>query len=304
MKLVTNCFKWSVKTVTVIYLFMLITGIESFAQGPTAEEYGSILNLSGKQRMLTQKMSKEIIFIALNFNSKKNLFNLEITSDLFDDTLKGLRDGDEELSLVPTVAPEIIRQLDKVQSLWEPFYGQIEKIISSGSVSKEQLNIIAQNNLELLVEMNKCVKLYEKDASKAGLKSNPALAVTINLSGKQRMLTQKMAKEFLLIAIGHDVEKNKLNLQETFELFEKTLTGLLDGDSTLDLQGTKSETIRAQLGRIQVLWKYYKPYFEFAVQSKSSTLPQEKISAIAKGNLGLLKEMNDAVLMYEISVDD
>lgn len=37
--------------------------------------------------------------------------------------------------------------------------------------------------------MDACVKLYDEDASKAGLKSNPSLAVAINLSGKLKMLT-------------------------------------------------------------------------------------------------------------------
>jgi len=52
---------------------------------------------------------------------------------------------------------------------------------------------VAKNNLPLLKQMNKAVGLYEKDAKKGGLKSAPGLAATINLSGKQRMLTIKPA---------------------------------------------------------------------------------------------------------------
>ena len=117
--------------------------------------------------------------------------------------MKGLRDGDESLGLPPTTSRRILRQIDyKIKPLWESFFGNIQSIIEAGSVSSEQLAAVAQNNLPLLKEMNKCVKLYEKDASKAGMKSDPGLAVTINLAGKQRMLTQKINKEFLLVHIS------------------------------------------------------------------------------------------------------
>lgn len=53
-------------------LFAMLLGISLYhapiadaADGPTAAEYGTVLNLSGKQRMLSQKMSKEVMLVAL-----------------------------------------------------------------------------------------------------------------------------------------------------------------------------------------------------------------------------------------------
>ncbi|MFT5697318.1 MAG: hypothetical protein ACI8ZB_000166 [Desulforhopalus sp.] len=293
------------KTILHFSLFLLlallfIPSAQCFAEGPTAGEYGTVLNLSGKQRMLSQKMSKEVMLINLNFQKDNNLNNLRATSALFDKTLKGLRDGDESLHLPPTTSRRILKQIDdKIQPLWIEYYGNIQAILDAGSVSAAQLEAVAQSNLPLLKEMNKCVNLYEKDASKAGMKSDPGLAVTINLAGKQRMLSQKMSKEFLLIASNHKVEENRLNLQETSGLFERTLTGLLDGDSTLDLPGTKDEATRAQLEKVQLLWTEFKPSVEFAIKEQGA-IPEEKIASLAKQNLLLLKEMNKAVGMYEI----
>ena len=214
---------------------MMLFAIPSvlLAQGPSAAEYGVVLNLSGKQRMLTQKMSKEMMFIALKHETDRNLQNLAATSSLFDKTLKGLRDGDSTLHLPPTTSKRIIKQLDRIKSqYWQDFYQVIKKVLVKKSVSKADVEKLARANLPLLKHMNRCVKLYEKDASHAGLKSDPGLAVTINLSGKQRMLTQKMSKEFLLIAYGYQIEDNKLNLLETTTLFNRTLQGLMDGDET------------------------------------------------------------------------
>ncbi|MCP4123088.1 MAG: hypothetical protein GY751_15150, partial [Bacteroidetes bacterium] len=140
---------------------------------------------------------------------------------------------------------------------------------------------------------------YEKDAKKGGLKAAPGLAATLNLSGKQRMLTQKMSKEFLLVAYGHEADDNKLSLLETYTLFERTLKGLLDGDEVLGLPGTKPQDIRDQLGVVSGLWAEFKPIVEYGADHKTASIPTDKIAALEKTNLPLLKNMNKAVGMYE-----
>jgi len=274
------------------------TSVTQAAGGPTSAEYGVVLNLSGKQRMLSQKMSKEAMLVALGTDTENNLKNLAGTSGLFDKTLKGLRSGSAELKLPPTSAKRILRQLDKVDAIWADFYPVVQTIIKSKAVSKEQVATIAKNNLPLLKEMNKAVGLYEKDAKKGGLKSDPGLAATLNLSGKQRMLTQKMSKEFLLVAYGHNVEDNKLGLLETYSLFERTLKGLRNGDDTLGLQATKQAHILAQLDVVEGLWAKFKPIVAYGADHKTTSIPKDKVEVLAKTNLPLLKEMNKAVGMY------
>ncbi len=282
-----------------ISLFIFFDLAPAFAADPTAAEYGVVLNLSGKQRMLTQKMSKEIVLIAMGHETAANVKNLQATANLFDKTLKGLRNGNAELKLVSTSNSRILRQLDKVDAIWVEFQPVVQTIIDQGSASADQVAVVAEKNLPLLKQMNKCVKLYEKDASKAGMSSDPGLAVTINLSGKQRMLTQKMSKEFFLIAYGHNPADNKLNLQETYTLFDRTLKGLLDGDASLDLPGTTDTTIRAQLATVQGMWTKFQPSMAYGADPATSAISADKVSLVAGGNVPLLKNMNKAVKMYE-----
>jgi hypothetical protein len=242
-------------------------------------------------------MSKEAILIALKINSTNNIDNLKKTAALFEKTLKGLRDGNKEFGLPPTNSRRILRQIKKIYKIWTPFQDKINDIIKTKAVTKNHISYIATNSLPLLKEMNKCVKLYEKEAAKTGLKKDPGLAVSINLSGKQRMLTQKMSKEFFLIAIGHEIKSNQLNLVETSQLFDRTLQGLISGDKTLDLKATKNKTILNQLNEVKKLWTPFKSSIDFA--TKNSTIPKEKIKMIASDNLPLLKNMNKAVGMYE-----
>lgn len=269
----------------------------SSVSAQSAEEYGVVINLSGKQRMLTQKMSKEVVLIALDENKQQNIQNLKNTSSLFDKTLQGLRSGDSDLKLPPTSSEKILRQLGRVDKLWAEFYPIIKAIITRGSATPEELSAIADKNLRLLKEMNKAVGAYEKEAAKSGLKADPGLATTLNLSGKQRMLTQKMSKEFFLVAHNHDVANNKLNLLETFTLFERTLVGLKVGDDSLALPPTSNSAILSQLDKVSALWVDAKPTFVAA--SQTSQVSKNDIAKIAGLNLPLLKEMNKAVGMYE-----
>ncbi|HIP53468.1 MAG TPA: hypothetical protein EYH03_05600 [Chromatiales bacterium] len=275
---------------TLIGLLAASLSFSTFAL--SKQEMGTVINLAGKQRMLTQKMSKEILLIAKGIDADANKANLQKTAALFDKTLKGLVNGDADLGLPKTDDPAILEQLATVSKLWDGFKQNVDAVLA-GNVGKDVLAGVAAQNLPLLKEMNKAVQMYAK---MSGSDLDPAMATTINLAGKQRMLTQKMTKELLLIANGIDVDANKANLQKTAALFERTLKGLFDEDKELGLPGTKDPAIRAQLEVVQKLWAEYKP-----VLDKVDTTP-EGLAQAAKLNLPLLKEMNKAVKMYEKSV--
>ncbi|MEL6712707.1 MAG: type IV pili methyl-accepting chemotaxis transducer N-terminal domain-containing protein [Planctomycetota bacterium] len=286
-------------------LFVLSTPHVASAGAPagamgdsTRAQWGVVLNLSGKQRMLTQKMSKEALLVALDVEKAGNLASLEKTAALFERTLTGLRDGDDGLGLPGTESRRILKQLGKVEAIWAEFQPAVAEVTASGTVTAEQVATIAVNNLPLLKEMNKCVKLYEKEAAKSGLKSDPDLAVTINLAGKQRMLTQKLSKELLLMALGHDVDGNKLNAIETSALFDQTLAGLIQGDETLGLPGTDDAATLAQLEKVTALWGESAPVVARATASGAGKLSASDIETLARVNLPLLKEMNAAVGMF------
>ncbi len=248
------------------------------------KQSGIVINLAGKQRMLTQKMSKEALFIAKGIDVEKNREALAKTSKLFDKTLHGLIAGDKDLNLPKTENKEILAQLDKVKKLWESFKANIDKVIA-GKSDKATLEAIAKENLPLLKEMNKAVGMYAKAS---GSKLDPKMAKKINVAGKQRMLTQKMTKELLLIANGIDVDKNKENLKKTANLFETTLKDLINN--------CKHEDIKKQLGVVENLWNQYKGIIEKADTSDKALKKAEEL------NMPLLKEMNKAVKMIESSI--
>jgi len=250
----------------------------------TKQQSGNVINLAGKQRMLTQKMSKEALFVAKGLDADANKANLQKTAALFDKTLKGLIAGDSELNLPKTTNPEILAQLEVVSKLWTSFKANIDKVIA-GNADKATLEAIAKENLPLLKNMNKAVGMYAKAS---GSSLDPQMAKTINLAGKQRMLTQKMTKELLLVANGIDADNNKQNAKKTAQLFESTLNDLI--------AKCKNEDIKKQLNVVADLWAKYKPIVENVDTSDAALKKAQEL------NMPLLKNMNKAVKMYEASI--
>lgn len=248
--------------------------------------------------MLTQKMTKELLFAALDFEKAEHLELARKTALMFNDTLYSLRDGNPELGLPPTNDGRLLRQIGTVDELWKQYNEVVQGIVEKESVDGDDVAKIAELNLPLLKQMNKCVTLYERQASGAALEGKKALAVAVNLSGKQRMLSQKMTKELLLIAFGFEVETNELLLTDTYGLFARTLAGLQKGDDILELSAAiNTPVIVEQLNTVESVWEAYYPVVKSAADGVSIDL--ETLAKVDVLNMSLLKEMNKAVGMYE-----
>ena len=75
-----------VKRVLFVY-FALLMPVISFAL--TTKQLAVSINLAGKQRMLTQKMTKEALLIKAGVEKEQNLKKLEATSTLLTERSKG-----------------------------------------------------------------------------------------------------------------------------------------------------------------------------------------------------------------------
>jgi methyl-accepting chemotaxis protein len=122
--------------------------------------------------------------------------------------------------------------------------------------------------------------------------SNRADALVMNLAGAQRMLSQRMTKEALLLAGGLAYSDK---LRASRNRFEKVLEGLIDGDAELGLPLCGKPEIRAQLERVRTLWLPFRSAVDDLLQSSGKA----NTGAIVEGNLGLLTEMNAAVKLFE-----
>jgi hypothetical protein len=270
----------------------------SFLFAINDRELGITIDLAGKQRMLTQKMAKETLLILMKSNKSTNRKRLSADIKLFDKTLNGLIHGDKTLGLVPVEDKKIQKQLQRVLELWKLFKRAATNVVS-GEASAEDYNIIIlKNNLKLLEEMNRAVYMYADLANKEE-NENLKMANNINLAGKQRMLTQRMAKDLLIASLASPKDKvpYEKDFQESRKLFDKTIKGLIDGDKELKLQETLLPNIRNQLTVVKKLWYVKQRIFSKAMLDRDKLI--EAISALDK----LKIEMDRAVKLYTKSID-
>lgn len=141
------------------YVFLFIGTTYWITQSQKAD--ATVINLSGKQRMLTQKMTKEAIGV---LTGKEDKNTLQKTVNSFQTVLNGLIDGNERLGLPKAESPDIVKGLKVVSDLWSPFKKSIETIINSNDPEqvKKAMDYVYKNNVPLLKKMNYVVGLYQK----------------------------------------------------------------------------------------------------------------------------------------------
>ena len=273
---------------------------EERRKGPTAAQYGVVLNLAGRQRMLTQRMSAQVLMIALDVNRSEALMELENTSSLFGTTLKGLRKGSRRLRLPKATTKPVLDQLAKIEKRWTDFDVVVQAVLAGGYADASQVRLVAKENPRLLADCDRLVQIYAKEARDRGMLKVPPLANVIDLAGRQRMLTQKMSKEFFLVAMDMDAEENRKAMAATVALFQKTLNGLLDGDASLGLPATKDAKIKLQLLAVHRSWRTFRSAIDKAL-TKGWEAPEEDLLDVADRNVTLLAEMHKAVKLFELA---
>ena len=249
------------------------------------------INLAGKQRMLTQRMSKIAVLISLNIDSQEYSKKLDDYSKLYDQTLKGFKKGDDTLELTATTNAEVLKQIDVVEKKWKPFYENVQKVVADGSKAKESIDYIIKNNEEMLSTSNDLVTAFEKSNADLDYLSKFRLRV-VNLAGRQRMLVQKMTKEKLLV---HEVKdaSYKEKLKKSIELFDTSLTTLINGNKENNISKPTDGDLKAQYEKVAKLWTKLKPLYT------KDNLDKKELMVIVDENRELLKEMNSAVKKAE-----
>lgn len=241
-----------------------------------------VLNVSGAQRMLSQKMTKEAMSISAGLSDGDEV---EATEETFEANLNALISGDSSRGIPATDDGPTLAQLNTVSTMWVDF----KKNLNETTVNYEELEtaegFIAKGNLILLKEMNQAVGMMDK----AGFSAHD-----VNLAGAQRMLSQKMAKEALEMA--SDPTKAD-TFMESVNKFDKVLNGFLKGDASLGIDAVKSAAIASQLNTVNDTWKGFKVHSTNLVGITKSL--KKHTTFLMENNMPLLKAANKAVGMYE-----
>jgi len=140
-----------------------------------------VVNLAGRERMLTQKMTKEgaqLVNAAHEGNQAvvaTQRDQLQNTMRVFEMTLLALKDGGPaplnlEMTrmrqLPPAATPEIAKQLDGVFAVWDPFKKSMQTLIQSNGTDVAAGRAVMSSNLGLMDQMNAAVTMMQDDSER------------------------------------------------------------------------------------------------------------------------------------------
>ncbi|MCP3868376.1 MAG: HAMP domain-containing protein [Gammaproteobacteria bacterium] len=117
-------------------------------------------------------------------------------------------------------------------------------------------------------------------------------AATINMAGQQRMLSQRIVKETLMVAQGVG---DRAMIEKTASLFVDSHNKLLKGDPAAGINRSSDQTIQTRLKKIKVLWQNHHQ----ELSSYLSDRDTRRLPGILEASNLVLKEMNQTVQLME-----
>ncbi|WP_345993054.1 type IV pili methyl-accepting chemotaxis transducer N-terminal domain-containing protein [Sulfurimonas sp. HSL-1716] len=122
-----------------------------------------LINIAGKQRMLTQKITKDIFYIYYSKNA--NYTDLDVSTNEFMKNFKYIKQYEGLQDILELSESPISVQLDKVDHLWNGFYNDIvrfKQIAGEDQNSPELKGLVDNifvNNTVLLKEVDRVVAM-------------------------------------------------------------------------------------------------------------------------------------------------
>ncbi len=206
---------------------------------------GLIINLAGRQRMLSQKLAKDLLRFQL-VRERTGQADQELdqkvrdTMEIFHRTLQGLiQGGDLPLTLDPGdgktasvdgVGGKALQQLKVVDKLWNMYMADVKTVLTGGKDANQALQKVMDNNPALLQDMNRAVTLLQQNAE-----SSVTLLKTIQVI--------LIGAGLVVILLAFLVLKSITTRLENVRIFSEEL-----GNG--NLRATSGITGRDELGRI------------------------------------------------------
>lgn len=250
-----------IKMVITMVSMTLLLGSASLASGYSNEE---LLNIAGKQRMLSQRISKNYFYIGKGVNASK--------------AKKQLKSSLSEFSKTQSILSSSIKDDDT------------QNMILFVDMSNEEFSEIASqrfslDNGALILDLSETMlegSQYVVDALKKSIKKHASKI--IDIAGNQRMLSQRIAKYYISYQSGIKDKNSIVQMKEAVRVFTTAHKKLMANK-------TNSASINKELKKVDKLWKIV---YKFYNNIEKGGLPV----IVFKTTDDITKRMNTVTKLY------
>jgi hypothetical protein len=215
------------------------------------------IQIAGQLRTLTQQVAAASCALTSDIAVEESHDVLEHATAQFDRYIVALKDGDEGLHILhPETRRLTIVDIDHVREEWDAIHGAIDAILQDGH-DVDSAHVIDDHNMKLL-ELTSILASDISSQYTHPFEISAADAMMIEIAGRQRMLTQKMAKDACEIWTGYHAEEATTDLADTMTIFEASLNALRFGLPDAGLQEAPNDAIRADLDHLLERWDIIK----------------------------------------------
>lgn len=223
-----------------------------------------LIDIAGKQRMLSQRIAKDYLYIHKQIAVNKTEKELKASLDIFFKAQK---------TLIYSIEDEEIKNLlDFVE-------------ISSDELNKTIHKPFSIENAQLILDLTESIlegSQYIVDSLKNSIKKEESRIIEI--SGKQRMLSQRIAKYYIAYQSGIKDKNTLRSMKKTLNEFDKNLNRLL-------LNKSNTPLIKDKVDNINRLWKIA---YRFYKNIEKGGLPLIVFNTTDK----ITKKMNEITELY------
>jgi len=257
------------KKICIVLLFLVQP---FFAADLLALNMGEAINIAGRQRMLSQRIAQSYLLIGITPKSERGATLLNRSIIEFERNLRDLNEFSPARSLA--------EDLNLVTGHWLEY-----KKIVMGAVTKEN----AKSMLELSDRVLSAAHTYVGKLNRlAGTKT----AEIIDISGKQRMLSQRIAKNYLAEYWSILGQTGQSQYYEDLAEYENTLEYLKTSD-------VNTQLINKKLLKVTGHFSYASKGFDGVMRLSGDRL----IYVITGTTDSMLKYMNALTVMYAALLD-